>query len=128
MWWTLIACLGTSECLWQWQCRVASCASSFREGWAVGHSMGDGQVLAWRRLGTFLSPLLESINIASALSGLSQENVCAGVLQRAEELTSLTALYQSIYLYKPIGHKNILTFAVFPNDAVVTLHGQEKKS
>jgi len=63
----LIACVGTSECLWQCQCRVASCASSLREGRAAGAQYGRWSGPSWRRLGAFLSPVLESINIASAL-------------------------------------------------------------
>lgn len=40
MWWMLIACVSTSECLWQCQCRVASCTSSLRKGWAAGAQYG----------------------------------------------------------------------------------------
>lgn len=90
----LIACVGTSECLWQCQCRVASCTSSLRKGWAAGAQYGrwPGPSLeeTWGILVTHVRKHKHSQCIV-----VTVKRECSGVLQRAEELTSLTAANQA---------------------------------
>lgn len=116
----LIACVGTSECLWQCQCRVASCTSSLRKGWAAGAQYGrwPGPSLeeTWGILVTHVRKHKHSQCIVVTVTGeclfRSAAESWGADLPYCCKSSSLIKAPISI---SSLDIKNILTFAAFPN-------------